>query len=222
MVVAYHGCDIEIGARIVAGEIIHLKPSHNPYDWLGDGVYFFEEDPLRAWMFAKASADAPERRLTAGPITHPYVIGAVIRLGNCLDLSKQEGITEVQRAFEIMDRRKGPDQELPKNKPARPDDEEFILHNLDRAVINFVHSHRFAMRLPPYDTVRGYFRQGKPAFPTSAINQLSHVQIAVRNISCITGYFHPLIPVPDPFQGLNKSRPIPYRLRKAGPKKDAY
>jgi hypothetical protein len=213
-VVAYHGCDIKIGSKIIEGEIMHLSPSKNPYDWLGDGIYFFEDDLLRAQVFAKAAAAAPGKKLTAKPITYPYAIGAVIRLGNCLDLSKQNGIDELIKAHEALERGKGPDQELPANKGAGEGDEEGILHNLDRAVINYLHGRRIADGKAPFDTVRGFFHQGKPAFPTSAIGQLSHVQIAVRNTSCILGYFHPQLPIAEPFQGLDKLPNPPYRKKK--------
>ena len=83
-IVAYHGCDVEIGSKIIDGEIMHLRPSKNPYDWLGDGIYFFEDDLLRAQLFAKAAAAAPGKKLTAKPIAYPYAIGAVIRLATAL------------------------------------------------------------------------------------------------------------------------------------------
>jgi hypothetical protein len=218
-IVGYHGCDIKIGSKIIDGEVAHLKPSKNPYDWLGDGIYFFEDDLLRAQVFAQATAAAPGKKLTAQPITYPYAIGAVIRLGNCLDLSKQSGIDELIKAHAALERGKGPDQELPINKRAGEQDEEGILHNLDRAVINYLHGRRIADGRTPYDTVRGLFHQGKPAFATSAIGKLSHVQIAVRNASCILGYFHPQSPLADPFQGLNKLPNSPYRKKKTTARK---
>lgn len=213
-IVGYHGCDIAVGSKVVDGELAHLAPSKNPYDWLGDGIYFFEDDLLRAQLFAHAAAAAPGRKLTAQRITYPYAIGAVIRLGNCLDVSKQKGIDELIQAHEALERGKGPDQELPVNKGADESDEEGILHNLDRAVINYLHGRRIADGNAPYDTVRGFFHQGKPAFPTSAIGKLSQVQIAVRNTSCILGYFHPQSPIAEPFQGLNKLPHSPYRKKR--------
>ena len=201
IIVAYHGCDITVGDHIVEGTEQHLEPSQNPYDWLGEGIYFFEDDLLRAVHFAQASADNPEKKLTAKSITNPYAIGAVIRLGNCLDLSKQSGIAEFKKAYEEL---KATGRRLPKNKTTSTNDEEGILHNLDRAVINYIHRQRCEKKEMPYDTVRGFFHQGNPAFATSAIGQLSHVQIAVRNTSCILGYFHPAVTLDDPFQGLTK------------------
>jgi hypothetical protein len=216
-IVAYHGCDIEVGLHVVQGHIPHLAPSRNPYDWLGDGIYFFEDDPLRAQRFAEAAAASSQLRLTAKPILHPFVIGAVLRTGNCLDLSRQVGIEEFSRAYTELQHGIAVDEELPMNKRAYLGDGECILHNLDRAIINYIHSERAKHGIVPYDTLRGYFRQGAPAAPTSVIAMLSHVQVVVRNTSCILGYFLPQLPMNDPFQGLNRLSASPYRKkRRAG------
>jgi hypothetical protein len=42
-----------------------------------------------------------------------------------------------------------------------------------------------------FDTVRGAFWEGDPAFPGSEIEKQSHIQIAVRNPECVLGYFKP-------------------------------
>lgn len=39
-VIAYHGCDVETAERLLSGE--PFKPSQNDYDWLGEGIYFWE------------------------------------------------------------------------------------------------------------------------------------------------------------------------------------
>jgi hypothetical protein len=199
---------------LVEGEIQHLKPSKNSYDWLGDGIYFFEEDLLRAKRFAEVAATFPHKRYTAKPITAPYVVGAVIRLGACLDLSKQAGIEEFRSAYNLLVKSMGDGYEMPANKAAGPDDREGILRHLDRAVLNFIHGQRIIENKPPYDTVRGFFHQGGSVVPTSAVGQLSHVQIAVRNTACILGYFHPCEPLDDPFQGLLCIPAKPYRRKK--------
>ena len=129
------------------------------------------------------------------------------------------GVWPANGAHAALERGKGPDQELPVNRGAGAGDEEGILHNLDRAVINYLHGRRIADGKAPYDTVRGFFHQGKPVFASSAIGQLSHVQIAVRNATCILGYFHPQSPIADPFQGLDRLPNPPYRKKKtAAPK----
>ncbi len=193
---------------------LDLEPSKNPYDWLGDGIYFFEGDLERARRFAEQAARFPERRLSSKPIVLPYAIGAIIHLGHCLDLSTQRGVDEFSTAYEDLVKGMGPDQELPINKCASASDQDYILHNLDRAVINFVHGKRMKNGDKPYDTVRGFFRQGDAVMPTSAFGRLSHVQIAVRNKECILGYFHPRSPDNDPFMGLSRIPPLPYKKKK--------
>ena len=42
-----------------------------------------------------------------------------------------------------------------------------------------------------YQTVRGVFLEGKPAFPGSKIALKSHIQIAVKDRGCIVGFFRP-------------------------------
>ncbi len=53
-----------------------LKASENSYDWLGHGIYFWEQNLQRAseWAKRRYGKDAA-------------VIGAVIDLGNCLNLT---------------------------------------------------------------------------------------------------------------------------------------
>ena len=46
-VLGFHGCDQKTAERVVSTGR-HLQPSRNDYDWLGHGVYFWENDPLRA------------------------------------------------------------------------------------------------------------------------------------------------------------------------------
>jgi hypothetical protein len=44
-----------------------------------------------------------------------------------------------------------------------------------------------------YETVRGAFLEGAPAYPGAGFARESHIQIAVRNPSCILGVFRPNI-----------------------------
>ena len=111
--------------------------------------------------FATTAAEHPERQLTKGRIDSPFVIGAVIDLRNCLDLSHQQGIREASEALEgLRVSRQG--KELPKNKKANDDDDDYIVRNLDRAIVNYLHSLRRLAKLVPYDTVRSPFSQGQP------------------------------------------------------------
>jgi hypothetical protein len=70
----YHGTRRDTAARLVDGA--PFDASTNDDDWLGHGIYFWEYAPQQAWWWAR-------RRYG---VQDAAVIGAVIRLGRCLDL----------------------------------------------------------------------------------------------------------------------------------------
>ncbi|WP_234851529.1 hypothetical protein [Sinorhizobium meliloti] len=77
-VLGYHGCDKAVGMAALNGAS-PLLPSEKAYDWLGSGIYFWENDPERALEWATQKAES-------GAYKEPFVLGAIIDLGNCLDL----------------------------------------------------------------------------------------------------------------------------------------
>jgi hypothetical protein len=54
-----------------------FKPSDNKYDWLGQGIYFWEANPLRGLEFATEAAKREPSR-----IKEAFVIGAIINWGS--------------------------------------------------------------------------------------------------------------------------------------------
>jgi len=64
-------------------------PSSNDYDWLGDGIYFWEHNAQRAYDFAVMMSDQPHP--SGQKIKKPAVVGAVINLGHCLNLLDRPG-----------------------------------------------------------------------------------------------------------------------------------
>lgn len=84
-VLGFHGCDAATGEAILRGEITHLSASANDYDWLGNGIYFWEGNPARALQFATERAAGG--RNSKGKIADPFVLGAVINLRRCLNLA---------------------------------------------------------------------------------------------------------------------------------------
>jgi hypothetical protein len=156
-----------------------FHPSSNDYDWLGPGAYFWEANPQRGIEFARESA-------TRGSVqvTQPFVIGAVIELGLCLDLTTASGIEWVRIAYDsLAESAHIGDFELPRNTKDR------LRRNLDCAVIRHLHSILEAQGLPAVDTVRGVFTEGKPIYPDAGFDAKTHIQIAVRNLDCIKGVF---------------------------------
>ncbi len=189
-VLGYHGCDRSIARKAVndGSGILH---SERDYDWLGPGAYFRESDPVRVLEWARWKSDRGEYK-------EPTVVGAVIDLGNCLDLVSREDIELFRAAhasFKKLQSLSG--LPMPKNrspKGARGPDK--LLRFLDCAVFRHLHQimeelHNADGSVEPFDTVRGMFVEGQRAFPGSGIHRKSHVQIAVRNARCIKGVFYP-------------------------------
>jgi hypothetical protein len=176
-VLGYHGCEKAVGERILTGE--PFKHSNNDYDWLGRGIYFWEANPVRGLDFAR---EARKRRTSN--IKQPFVIGAVISLGLCLDLTTTAGIEQVRAAHRALAEFAAAGRvELPQNAA------EGLLRRLDCAVIQMVHTIRSARSDQPVDTVKGVFLEGRPIYEGSGFYERTHIQIAVRNHDCIKGVF---------------------------------
>lgn len=138
-VLGFHGTDGSIVTRTTAGRIRHLAKSEGTTEWLGHGVYFWENDPERALDWARNGK-------TKGKIKTPDAVGAVIDLGFCLDLTTMSGLSEVKAAYEmlrIVCRDAG--VALPTNAVG-PDR---VKRELDCAVIQALHQYRRAQGLKP-------------------------------------------------------------------------
>lgn len=188
LVVAYHGCDVTVRDDLVTGRLAHLSHSRNPYDWLGAGSYFFENDLERAHIFAKASADAPGQLYTAKPIATPAVVGAVLNVSNWLDMTHQEGIQLFKEAdVAFVSGLEASKAQVPVNAPAHEGDVDILHRSRDRAVFGFIHDQRPG----EFDAVRGAFAQGDHVSDNSGFRLRTHVQIALRNDKCVLGWFLP-------------------------------
>ena len=155
--------------------------SEKSYDWLGPGAYFWESDPIRAFQWACL----PWRNIKS-----PSVVGAVIDLGRCLDLTTQEGIEAVRAAYEGLAQIHAMTEEpLPQNAGS-----EKGQRNLDCAVIK--HLHRARQRLSEsepsilsYQTVRALFVEGTELYEGAGFHDKTHVQICVIDQRRILGVF---------------------------------
>lgn len=183
-VLGFHGCCREVAEDVLAGKQL-LEPSKNDYDWLGQGVYFWENSPHRAELWA----DSVHRRHPEA-VKEPFVLGAIIDLGLCCDLTDSDSLDEVRSAHQFMaEALLETGRDMPKNTG---NTRERLLRRLDRAVIEFMHEFRALRTLPAYDTVRAPFTEGKDLYEGAGFRELTHMQIAVRNPDCIKGYFRPI------------------------------
>jgi hypothetical protein len=71
-------------------------------------------------------------------------------------------------------------------------DTDLLIRRLDCAVINSLHDLMEQQGGVPFDSVRAAFIEGKPVYPHGTFRQKNHVQICVRNLAAIKGYFHVL------------------------------
>ncbi len=190
VVLGFHGCDKSFGINLINSRSEHIKHSDKDYDWLGTGSYFWLNDPLRAYEWACLSQKRnPEK------IKEPFVVGAIIDLGLCLDFCERQSILLLKKSYENLQNAFEAsglkiNEELYNN---RPDEGGFNLKRpLDCLVINNIHR-MVEKEGIVYDTVCGYFQEGADAYEGAGIKEKSHIQICVRNDSCIKGYFLPRI-----------------------------
>ena len=167
-VVGYHGCSRAAAQYIL--EENHFLPSTNAYDWLGQGIYFWEFAPYRAldWAIVRCASSGEA----------PVVLGATIQLGRCLNLLDISASSGLVRAYEQVGRNVGI-RTMPRNTEAGA-------HFLDCTVIDTYCAIVEEATNKRYQTVRGCYPEGEPVFSGSKILTRAHVQIAVRDPSCIT------------------------------------
>ena len=185
LVIGYHGCDREVGERVLlSGEA--LNPSNNRYDWLGRGIYFWEHGPERALEWAR-EMQARDK------VKEPFVLGAFIHLGRCFDLTDTAATRHLADWYDqLVADCALVGQPVPVNKPLGQGDHDLLLRFRDCAVLNLgLDDADESAGHAVYQTVRGVFPEGEPAFQGSRIRTKTHVQIAVRDPDCVLGYFRP-------------------------------
>ncbi len=163
-----------------------MLKSKNDHDWLGHGFYFWEGNKDRALAWAEARAKYP--RPGGQKIQHPFVIGAILDLGHCLNLLDHDALGLVQKSYQALqayhDKAGIP---LPKNRGSK----DLLLRHLDCAVIEALHQNNQESEITQYDSVRAVFVEGDELYPNAGFREKNHMQICVRNEECIKGFFHP-------------------------------
>lgn len=185
-ILAYHGCDESVAARVIAGRTL-LLPSQNDYDWLGDGIYFWEHNAQRAYEYAVELAARPRNRRQR--IRKPAVVGAVVDLGFCLNLLDSRYLRLVRAAYDrLVQDSEGAGLPLPKNTGG----DDLLVRKLDCAVMRTLHQMHEYEGEPPFDTVRAAFIEGERLYEHAGFARKNHIQICVRTTRAIKGYFWPL------------------------------
>lgn len=180
LVIGFHGCHKDVFTKVISkGE--HLRSSDNSYDWLGNGIYFWEQNYARAYEWAKNRYG-----------DNAAVVGAVIDLGYCLNLTDSSSNEKLQLAYRILKSRcLLLDKELPHNRKSKVT-KDVLLRDLDCAVIQQIHYYNKSNGLSEFDSVRGIFTEGEAVYEGSAFLEKTHVQLCICNPNCIKGYFSPL------------------------------
>jgi hypothetical protein len=198
LIIGFHGCD-KYAAEALINDPNTIKISDEPHDWLGHGMYFWENNQERARQWAV------ERQLRKKqPVADAAVIGAVLQLGYCCDLTDSRFIGLLKEHYKAMEdfysKSRTP---LPVNRdlPTDPHKNK-LLRVLDCTVIEFMHNY-FAEQyakdikaqgfsdLKIFDSTRGVFTEGGPIYSGAEIFEKTHIQICIRNSNCIKGFFLP-------------------------------
>jgi hypothetical protein len=164
VVEVFHGTSAKRAERILAEQL--MTNSENRGDWLGSGIYFWENSAARALKWAT------DRHPAA-----PAVLRARIKLGLCLDLFDVKWFPVLNQAHKELGEAAvaaGNVKELPTNAGS--------MHNLDCAIVNWVCEHMYNV-----ETVRGPFFEGDRLFESSQFLDLTHIQISVRVHSNVVG-----------------------------------
>jgi hypothetical protein len=195
-IIGFHGCDESVRDKLVMNPN-SIVMSEKPYDWLGNGFYVWENNYQRALQWAK---DKKKR----GEIETPSVLGVLLLLDNCLDFTDSEFIYNIGDYFNLMKvEYEALNEPLPRNKNIDKDShKDRLIRELDCSVIEFMHEKieeqiitdnkaKGYSDLSHFDTARGIFTEGGPAFEGAGIQKKNHIQICIRNSNSIKGFFIP-------------------------------
>jgi hypothetical protein len=196
LIIGFHGCEEAVKEKLINNSDF-IQISKKPYDWLGYGMYFWENNHDRAMEWA---TDKKKR----GEIKTPAVVGAVLQLGYCCDLLDSRYVQVLKNHYELMAASyKVVGRDLPENKNLSQDlHKDKILRVLDCTAIEYMHSEIYKRYkgdidsqgfsdLKIFESTRCVFTEGGPVFEGAGIFEKSHIQICVRNPDCIKGFFNP-------------------------------
>lgn len=182
----FHGCDKSLVEDVISGRNM-LRASENDYDWLGNGIYFWENDPVRALQYAQLLQENPIR--SNAKISEPAVLGAVLDLGHCLNLMESSSLRMLRDTYDSLNELMSASGNALRVNSAPPGTgHDLLLRRLDCSVIEYLHKKNTER---DFDTVRGLFFEGEDLYPNAGFKTKNHIQICVRNPNCIKGFFLP-------------------------------
>jgi hypothetical protein len=173
LIIGFHGCSKSLADRVISGRD-DFRFSNKPYDWLGNGIYFWDRDPVRAYEFAVQKGSK-----------EPSVVGAIIDPKKCLDLRCREGHEVLRDAYEYLREKGGLEEKNSSFRDGIPLKRELDCIVIENACKTVINSGR------PFDSVIGTFFEGKEIYPGAGLRDKTHTQICIRNSDCILGYFWP-------------------------------
>lgn len=174
-VIGYHGCAKSRADALLSGRmpVAEWPVSKNRWEWLGQGIYFWEHAPERALRWAEERVKGTKEK--------PAVVGAVIMLREVLDLTDVRFGRVLRDTYRHVSEAYGAAGKiLPENKGKSRALDSLILNSLCEANPGL------------YSVVRAAFEEGEPIFPGSALHEQTHIQLAVRDVRVITGLFRPV------------------------------
>lgn len=144
--IGFHGCDVSTYENVLYRHET-LNPSHNSYDWLGNGIYFWENSLARAEEWAVSYCSRYNKKHPDRPQKKPAVIGAVISLGYCLDLTDYGSSEILRTGYKILELELSLiGKPLPVNRNVAGNS-DVLLRELDCAVIERIHQYNREMNI---------------------------------------------------------------------------
>jgi len=152
----YHGTTKESSIEILKSG--HFRDSLDENEWLGQGVYFFEDDIKQAYNFCVKA-----RRYQSWAILRCDIEAAIV-----FDLTKVDDFQEFRRIANLIKERY---TMVDKNNKRRRLLNSFILNTI--------------YKIYPYDLVRHIFRIPQYRFIFGTNITAYQIQLCVRNKDCI-------------------------------------
>jgi hypothetical protein len=204
LMIGFHGCDLTVRNELVNNPDT-IRISEKNFDWLGHGFYVWENNYERALHWAN---EKKKRRDTSKDF-NPSVVGIFYQLEYCLDFTDSHFINLLPTYYNLFKAEMlNVGNPLPTNNDIAADvHKDRVLRELDCAVIEYLHNkidearkieiqNKRHSEIKRFDTVRGIFTEGGPVFEGAGIQAKNHIQVCIKNLNCIKGFFIPRKAVP--------------------------